>query len=275
MQRLSSRETKEQVDALMADPRTLYQGTIINKRGRSKTAEVPYSEIVAKRLLHVHRFADVLRALPKVPAGQLSRPGDHDGTTLDPTILGIEQEDRVAVALYNHKILGSLGKVIDYLVPISIEGRQIGTIDLVAFDHASATLSLIGYAFNERHRDTLLRCVLEIATLANSVDPRRFAKLYGDLLVDEHGNAINIQEVQVVPAILLLEGSYQDRSISILRHLPHVADLIQELGVSMHVIGIELKLRDKARFTRKHAHYPYRPVLHYVPVLRERTLPGS
>lgn len=273
MERLTSKETKEQVDALIADPRSLYKGGIVNRRGRSKTSEVPYSEIVAKRLLHVHHLPDLLRKLPKVPHGQLVRPLDHDGTTLDPTILGIEQEDRVAVALYNHKTLGSLGKVLDYLVPITYDDKHVGTIDLVSFDASTSTLYLIGYAFQERRRDTLLRCVLEIATLANSVDDFRFARMYEKTLLDEQGNAIRPQDVKVAPAILLLEGSYQDRSISVLRRMPHVADLVQELDVRMYVIGIELQLRDKPRFNRKSAIHPYRPVLNYVPVLRERTIP--
>lgn len=275
MERLTSRETKDQVDALMVNPATLYQGQIINKRGRSRTGEVPYSEIVAKRLLHTHRLPDVLKRLPKVPNGQLERPDDHDGTMLDPTILGVEQEDRVAVALYNHKSLGALGKVIDYLIPITVEGKLVGTIDLVAFDPGTATLSLIGYTHNESRRDTLLRGVLEIATLYHSLDPFRFARLYADLLVDEQGNPIKAQEVSVVPAFVVLEGSYQDRSIAVLRKMPHVADLIQELGVGLYAIGITLELRDKPRFTRKHAKYPYRPVFNFVPVLRERRLPSA
>ncbi|MDD3822507.1 MAG: hypothetical protein WCY74_04525 [Sphaerochaetaceae bacterium] len=273
MDRLTSRETKVQLDALLENPQTLYQGNIVNKRGRSRTNEIPYSEIVAKRLLHTHDFPQVLRQLPKVPNGQLTRPADHDGTTLDPTILGIEQEDRVAVALYNHKSLGSLGTVIDYLVPIAMDGRTIGTIDLVAFDPSHATLTIIGYVFHETRRDTLLRCVLEIATLQHSIDPFRFARLYEDLLKDGQGNVVRPQDVTVRSAVLVLEGSYQDKSIAALRRMPHVADLIQELQVGLYAVGIKLELNDKPRFTRKHAAYPYRPVLHFLPVLKERSLP--
>lgn len=275
MERLTSRQTKEQVDALMQDPRSLYGGAIMNRRGRSKGTDVPYSEIIAKRLLHVHQFPELLRQLPKVPHGQLFRPEDHDGTTLDPTILGMEQEDRVAVALYNHKTLGSLGKVLDYLVPVTYDGKTIGTIDIVTFDASTSTLNLIGYAFHEQRRDTLLRCVLEIATLVNSVDEFRFARMYEEKLLDDQGVPVRPLDVKVVPVVLLLEGSYQDRSIPLLKRMVHVADLIQELGVRMFVIGIELQLRDKPRFNRKSAIHPYRPVLHYVPVLRERMLPTA
>jgi hypothetical protein len=55
--------------------------------------------------------------------------------------------------------------------------------------------------------------------------------------------------------------------------MPHVADLLHDLGIRLFVVGIALELRDKPRFTRKHSLYPYKPVLNYVPVLRERSIP--
>ncbi|HCG63885.1 MAG: hypothetical protein CVV48_16680 [Spirochaetae bacterium HGW-Spirochaetae-4] len=273
MNRLTARETKERLDALMKDPQTLYLGDIVNRRGRCLGTEVPYSEIVAKRLLHTHAFPDVLKALPKVPRGYDFIAKDHDGTTLDPTILGLQQESRVAVALYNHKILGKLGKVIDYLVPIDIEGKHVGIIDLVTFDAETSTVFVIGYAYNEEKRETLLRCSLDIATMRNSLDDNRFIQAYHGKLVGEHGAPVDLKEIKIESAVLLLEGSYQDRSIVVLKRMPHVADLLHDLGIRLFVVGIALELRDKPRFTRKHSLYPYKPVLNYVPVLRERSIP--
>lgn len=272
MKRMTARETKARLDALMQNPQTLYRGSIINKRGRTPGAEIPYSEVVAKRLLHTHTLPEVFKSLPKIPKGVDFRPTDHDGTTLDPTILGMQQESRVAVALFNHRLLGKLGKVIDYLIPITIEGKDIGTIDLLAFNAESKTLSVIGYTFHEERRDTLLHCALEIATLRNSMDDEWLVHSYADLLIGEDGTLIDPREVSVEHGILLLEGSYQDRSIRVLKRMPHVADIINALDVRVFVIGIELQLKDRSRFTRKHAIHPYKPVFHFMPVLRERTI---
>ncbi|WP_422477722.1 hypothetical protein [Pleomorphochaeta sp. DL1XJH-081] len=272
MKRFTARETKAWVDALIDNPQSLYQGMIINKRGRTQGSDIPYSELVAKRLLHTHALPELLTNLPKVNKGYGFRPADHDGTTLDPTILGMEQEARVAVALYNHHLLGAMGKVIDYQIPIVVNEKEIGTIDLIAFDAKTRTLFTIGYSYHEEKRDTLLKCVLEIATLRNSINDEGLIRSYADLLVGDDGNLIDPKEVSVQSAVLFLEGSYQDRSVRALKRIPHVADLIVALGVRVFVIGIELQLRDKSRFNRKQVNYPYRPVFHFMPVLRERDI---
>ena len=272
MNRTTARETIEKVDELVQNPQTLYRGSIINKRGRTPGREVPYSEIIAKRLLHTHHIPELLQRLPKIPKGVEFRPTDHDGTLLDPTILGIEQENRVAVALYNHHALGELGTVIDYLIPIAPEGKQIGTIDLLSFNEETNTLFVIGYHHHEGRRDTLLHCTLELATLRNSIDDLRFIRSYADLLIGPDGSPVDPKEVKVESAILFLEGSYQDRSVRALKRMPHVSDLMIAFGIRVFVIGIELQLRDKARFNRKQATYPYRPVFHFMPVLKERKI---
>jgi hypothetical protein len=272
MKRLPAREVIARTDALMDQVQTLYRGSIINKRGRTANSDIPYSELIAQRLLHAHNFPEVIRQLPKIPKGTEIRLPDHDGTLLDPTILGMEQEARVAAALYNHHHLGQLGKVIDYSVPVTVDGQAVGTIDLVSFDAASHTLSVIGYAYHERKKDTLLHGALEIATLRHSLHDGRFIQTYADLLNAPDGEPIDLQQVKVRSALLYLEGSYQDRSVKALKRTPHVATLIQELDIRIFSIAVELELRDRARFTRKQAHYPYRPVFHFVPVLRERMI---
>jgi hypothetical protein len=272
MKRLPAREVIERTDALMAQLSTLYRGSIMNKRGRTANSNIPYSELIAQRLLHTYNFPEVIRQLPKLPKGAEIRLADHDGTLLDPTILGMEQEPRVAAALYNHHHLGQLGKVIDYSVPITVEGQSIGTIDLVSFDASSHTLYVIGYAYHERKKETVLYGALEIATLRHSLHDGRFIHAYADLLNSPDGAPIDIDHVQVRSALLYLEGSYQDRSVRALKQIPHVANLIKELDIRVFTIAVELQLRDHARFTRKQAKYPYRPVFHFVPVLRERII---
>lgn len=272
MKRFTARETKARVDVLIENPQSLYQGMIVNKRGRTQGTDIPYSELVAKRLLHTHALPELLKKLPKVNKGYEFRPSDHDGTTLDPTILGMEQESRVAVALYNHHLLGAMGKVVDYQVPIVVNEKEIGIIDLLAFDAETKTLFTIGYSYHEERRDTLLKCILEIAILRNSIDDEWLVRSYADLLLGEDGNPVDPKEVSVQSAVLFLEGSYQDRSVRALKRIPHVADLIVALGVRVFVIGIELQLRDKSRFNRKHVNHPYKPVFHFMPVLRERAI---
>src|SRR5690554_5815235 len=43
MKRITARETIERVDALIHNPQTLYRGSIINKRGRAPSRNIPYS----------------------------------------------------------------------------------------------------------------------------------------------------------------------------------------------------------------------------------------
>jgi hypothetical protein len=272
MKRITARETKARVDALVSDLPSLYRGSIINKRGRANGAELPYGEIVAKRLLHTHNIPQLFTQLPKVAKGVDFRPTDHDGTMLNPTILGLQQESRVAVALYNHRVLGTLGKVIDYHVPVQPEGRDIGMIDLVSFNASTSTLFVIGFTYHEERRDTLLRCALEIATLRNSIEEQWLVRSYAEALLGEDGEPVDPRTVAVEAAVLLLEGSYQDRSIRALKRMPHVADLINALDIRVFTIGVDLQLADRPRFTRKQALYPYKPVFHFIPVLRERPI---
>ena len=92
------------------------------------------------------------------------------------------------------------------------------------------------------------------------------------MLIGSDGSLVSPEEVSVQSALLFLEGSYQDRSVRALKRMPHVADLIAALGIRVFVVGIELQLRDKSRFTRKQAVYPYKPVFHFLPVLKERKI---
>lgn len=271
--RCSVKETHAIIDSLMKDDKIIFKADIVNKRGKALDSDLLYSEVVAKRLLTKHHFIEQLQSQVKHLKGSSYGIATHDGTTLNPTLFGLGEQERVSVSLYNRKDLGSLGIAIDYLVPINDRemNTPLGTIDLVSYNKAESALYVTNYLYNEEKKVTLLQSSLEIITLKETLNENSFIANYLPFIreIDED---VPFEEINVVPALLFFEGSYQDRSLTRLHEMPHVVDIIESTSLAINILATHLMIVDDIEFTTPSAMYPYRPQIFYEPRIQRRVI---
>ncbi len=271
--RYSVKESNTIIDALIEKNEIIFSSDIVNKRGKALDSDLFYGEVVAKRLLTKHHFIEELQHKKKHLKGTVYGNPFHDGTSLNPTLFGLEEQQRVSIALYNKRDLGSLGIALDYLVPIqNCENTDLlGIVDLVSYDKENSTLYLTNYLYNDEKKVTLLQSALEIVTLKETVNVESFVATYFPL-IKELDEEINIYSIDVVPSLLFFEGSYQDRSLTRLHEMPHVVDLIESTGLIISILATHLMIVDDIEFTRPDSHYPYRPQIFYQPRIQRREI---
>ena len=269
--RYSVKETHAIVDAHIENYETIFNADIVNKRGKALDSDLLYSEIVAKRLLTKHHFIETLQSQVKHIKGTSYGIESHDGTSLNPSLFGPKEQERVSIALYNRRDLGSLGTAIDYLVPINNRAMSapLGSIDLVSYNKEEAALYVTNYLYNEEKKVTLLQSSLEIITLKETLNENSFIANYLPFIraMDEE---VPFEEINVVPALLFFEGSYQDRSLTRLHEMPHVVDIIESTGLVISILATHLMILDDIEFTQPTSLYPYRPQIFYQPTIQRR-----
>ena len=271
--RYSVKETHAIIDALIENNQTVYKADIVNKRGKALDSDLLYSEVVAKRLLTKHHFIERLQSQIKHLKGTPYGIASHDGTSLNPSLFGLGEQERVSIALYNKKDLGALGTAVDYLVPVRSRdmNTSLGTIDLVSYNKEESTLYVTNYLYNEEKKVTLLQSSLEIITLKETINENSFIANYLPYIrnIDEE---IPFEEIKVVPALLFFEGSYQDRSLTRLHEMPHVVDIIESTGLVISILATHLMIVDDIEFTSSSSMYPYRPQIFYQPRIQRRVI---
>ncbi len=271
--RCSVKETHAIIDKLIENDEVVFQADIVNKRGKALDSDLSYSEIVAKRLLTKHHYIEKLQSQVKHIKGTTYGISTHDGTTLNPTLFGLGEQERVSISLYNRKHLGSLGTAIDYLVPIHKRESEtlLGTIDLVSYNKEESALYVTNYLYNEEKKVTLLQSSLEIITLKETLSENSFIANYLPFIreIDEE---VPFEEINVVPALLFFEGSYQDRSLTRLHEMPHVVDIIESTDLVINILATHLMIVDDIEFMTPSSKYPYRPQIFYEPRIQRRVI---
>ena len=222
-------EGLENIDSLYASPYINYRGDVIGLEKRKIT------EVITKILLEPDNFNkfDKIKRVKR-----LSYKRDtHDGSTQEDPSNRIEE--RFALALYNFShgkpgSVGPLGEILDYQVPL--KGRQgdkqVGKIDLISFnpaDKEGKTLFLIELK-KMKSKETLLRCILEVATYIRQIEPNIIC---GEYCKEYEPSA----DIHVHPAILVFEDSCQLREIENLKNTPQLLNLIKSLSIRFFVVG--------------------------------------
>lgn len=160
----------------------LYQQPFINWRGKTWDDNKLFTEVIAEELFKSN-IAKELEKLPCFQRKQGYHVETHDGTIERQTN---REEEILAKRIFNYSErgnkLGELGKVFDYQVPLkSTQKDKAGKIDLVSFNQDTNTVWLVEFK-RAGNKDTLLRCLLEVATYYQLLDKEGFIESHKDML---------------------------------------------------------------------------------------------
>lgn len=161
----------------------LYKSSILNRRGKTTNGEL-FTEVIAEELLRLD-IKNRLKEINEVVRENGYRVTTHDGvvTTGHKEEDSNRKEERVAIQLFNlsqsGKIFNGIGRIMDYQVPLknSSADKGLGKIDLISL--VDDCMVLIEFKINE-NRETLLRCVLEIATYYQVLSKSKFLNSYSN-----------------------------------------------------------------------------------------------
>lgn len=225
-------ETLSMAEEAVKSMSTFYQQGFVNYTGTVLHENDYYSEVIAAFLL------ERLELFENIPT--IRRKGSycvqgHDGVAQNPG--SNQKEAHLAYDLFRKKNVPGLGRVLDYQVPLKdVQADEAGKIDLVAEDGSS--FYLLELKQEDNHKETLLRCVLEILTYWHTVDQPKLLEDFKDSLDSD------IQP-PVVPAVLLPEGCTAYRELTELRagKRPNLAKLMETKGVQAFVLDAALNCR--------------------------------
>ena len=222
-------ETLSMAEEAVKSMSTFYQQGFVNYTGTVLRENDYYSEVIAAFLLErLERFENI----PTISRRGSYHVEGHDGVGRNPG--SNQKEAHLAYDLFRKGDVPALGRVLDYQVPLKdVQVDEAGKIDLVADDGNSFYLLELKQEGN--HKETLLRCVLEILTYWYTVDQPK-------LLEDFLGNGARRT---VVPAVLLPEGCTACRELAELQagKRPNLAKLMEAKGVQAFVLDAALNCR--------------------------------
>lgn len=224
-------------NAMKGGVENLYKERLVEWTGltNDSTPEL-YTEIIANELIN-NGYVAKLKGLKPINRA-LYNSHNHRKITIN--IDSNRKEENVAkvlYALFNEKtgrILGELGTIFDYQVPLKrVKGDKAGKIDLVSYDSGSQKIWLIELK-EEGNKETLLRCILEVATYYQVLDRSQFVKDY-DILNNDHADANWVHK-----AVLVFENSHLSNDLKDMKKgkRPKLQALSDLLGVEFFVLGM-------------------------------------
>lgn len=210
--------TGQEIDKFLirdtADFSKMYASDPINYKGNIKVTNISYIEYIAKILLDVGVKNQLKKIIPVTRKS--SYKWNHNSKSNN---LSNRREEIFAKNLKGE--FPGLGKVIDYQVPLKNEqSDKAGKIDLMSNMNDDVYLIELKYESEE----TLLRCVLEIATYYQILDKTKFLKDF------------NLSGKHIKKAVLIKKNSNPYRDFENLKNMPNLAKLIKELEISVFVI---------------------------------------
>ena len=191
----------------------LYKCRIINYLGKTADTNELFTEVIAKELLELD-IVNRLDNIQEVEREKGYRVATHDGviTTGHDEKDSKRKEERFAVQLFNlskdGKVFNHIGKIVDYQIPLKNSNADIGLgkIDLISVLNEHIYLIELKIKGN---KETLLRCILEIATYYQVLSKSKFLTSY----LNEFGT-----EKSITKAILIVNDSVQYKEMVELRN---------------------------------------------------------
>lgn len=215
---------------LINDPNLFYKEPFLNYAGNSTDSKEPYTEIIADEL--VKNYNHVRRIGENAPVRKIKSFNAHPNhiPNVSATLNKFKQleycEKLLAIALYNSNETYSLGKILDYEVPLKEKkSDKYGKIDLVSIDDNRQSIKLIELKIMAKNGndETLLRALLEIYTydklIKNSFD--KFLKDY---------NLSSDKYTRFQPVILTDEQSSSGDTLSHIKKYPRIQELISMMS---------------------------------------------
>lgn len=207
---------------------------MVNYIGKTKDSKEEHSEVIAEELLNLN-IRNRISSIAEVIREKGYCIKSHDGrvTTGRSKDQSNRTEEWFALELFNQskngKIFNKLGKVIDYQIPLKNKRTDlVGKIDLISTTEDDVFLIELK---TEKNNETLLRCVLEIATYYQILSKPKF--------IDSYKNEFkHLSEKNIKKAILISEGSSQHNELKCINkgEKNNLKRIMDELEVQGYVI---------------------------------------
>lgn len=232
----SRMEIINEVGVRINDIDQLYKAKIINYSGKTGDTNEFFTEIIAEELLRLD-IKNRMKEINEVVREKGYRVASHNGvvTTQHKEEASNRKEERYAIQLFNWsqrgKVFDHIGKVIDYQVPLknSNTDKGLGKIDLISLVEDS--FYVIELKIKE-NKETLLRCVLEIATYYQVLSKAKF--------LDSYSKEMDTDKM-IKKAVLIVSDSSQHKEMLQLLdgERKHLEKLMSALEVQVFCIDPE------------------------------------
>lgn len=218
---------KEFQEAMNNGIAAIYNADCITWRGKTTDSHELYSEIISKELIE----SKIIEKLSSIKAIErknynVNHTGKFNNTN--------RQEEGFAIELFNDckngKELPEIGKIINYQVPLKASQKdKAGKIDLVSYNESEKIVYLLELK-DKDNEETLLRCVLEIATYYQLLNKPNFIKSYSELKNSD------VKDKDIKKGILIFEDSSQHNEVKEIECQPSLKTLIKSLEVEIFSI---------------------------------------
>lgn len=239
---------KADYEAAWNTPEKLYQHKSMYYTGRIPKTQPEggkyYSEIIAGDVVDRELFQQI-RPFCRAPQAPYA---PHDFSVIQysrPTAAGIRRrEENIAYGLCRNgkEADGSRALFLDYQYPIVLlrrPGRDqeerrrqqeeaFGKADLI---YESGNMVYLTELKNDRSREPLLRCVMEVSTYAHQLDPKRFCSHF------------HCQEAQIGKAVMMFEDTRPFKDYVDLRkgNRPRLAALCRQENIAFFMVETTLE----------------------------------
>lgn len=212
----------------------LYKQNFINWSGCSENA-IPYSEIIS-RILIENDFLNLIKMIEPIKREEVYPERKlrwmKDKNTIDSHL---RREEHIVYLMHDTNVKYSFGKMVNYQIPL--KGKQndkSGKIDFIAIDDIRQVVNLCEIK-NDLSNETLLRCVLEIATYYQQLDYISFKRYMLDKFCVDY---------PIMKVVVIFKETKPYKDYCKLNSMPRLRKVIDLLSVKIVVLDSESTIKE-------------------------------
>ncbi|HZK56354.1 MAG TPA: hypothetical protein VFC84_19530 [Desulfosporosinus sp.] len=184
----------------------IYQERFVNYRGKTTDTKEYYTEVVAEELLR-NNILGSMGSINEIVRKSGYKVDSHDGVS---HTVGSNRKEEIfckdifSLSKNGQKHFNEVGLIIDYQVPLKNRSSDtgVGKIDLISKTKDELWLLELKV---EDNKETVLRCVLEIATYYQLLSKTKFLESYPEAATS------SISDIR--KGILVVKGSSQEAEL--------------------------------------------------------------
>jgi len=193
--------------SINSNVKNLYKEKFVNYRGKTNDTKEYYTEVIAQELIQNNIF-ELMSSIQEVVRNSGHKVASHDGITLKITPRKEEIFCKELFSLSKYETMkkfDEIGEILDYQVPLKNKRSDtgVGKIDLIS--KTENTIWLLELKI-ETNKESVLRCILEIATYYQLLSNSKFLESYDPEFPSQ--SIIDIKK-----GILVAKGSSQENEL--------------------------------------------------------------
>lgn len=213
----------------------IYQEDFINYRGKTTDTKEYYTEVVAEELLR-NNILGSMGSIDEIKRESGYKVDSHDGVSH--TVESNRKEEIFCKDLFSlskngQKHFDEVGRILDYQVPLKNRRSDtgVGKIDLISKTNGQIWLLELKV---EDNKETVLRCVLEIATYYQLLSKVKFLESYPEFATH------SISDIKI--GILVAKGSSQETELDEIKSGGSIRNNLMKI---MEILKVEAFTIDK------------------------------